>query len=212
MQIHIDIETELVLLPELAAWLPASQTLILGDLHVGRVQHMRKNGLPVPAASAQKEPELWIQMLEKHQPKICIILGDLFHSQPNAEWEQLWQELAPFDSLQFVWVLGNHDRYAQQTAPHHWQVLDQWQQDGIRFCHEPSQEEGFEICGHLHPKIQIQGKGRQRLSLPCFWLQENRMILPAFSRLAGGHAIQAQKSERVFVSDGKRVREWKAQS
>ncbi|MFM1897944.1 MAG: hypothetical protein RL577_184, partial [Bacteroidota bacterium] len=61
------------------------------------------------------------------------------------------------------------------------------------------------ICGHLHPVYSLRGKGRQSLRLPCFWLNKQRLVLPAFSSLAGGYNIKPENGEKLYISDGKSV-------
>lgn len=39
------------LLAERAAWLPASKTLLVADLHLGKAQSFRRSGVPVPAGT-----------------------------------------------------------------------------------------------------------------------------------------------------------------
>jgi len=41
-------EAEVVLLPERAVWWPATRTLLVADLHLGKCETLRANGAPMP--------------------------------------------------------------------------------------------------------------------------------------------------------------------
>ena len=55
MKIGTDPDAEIVLLPGRAAVLPASATLLVADLHLGKAATFRKAGIPVPEGSAQRD-------------------------------------------------------------------------------------------------------------------------------------------------------------
>ena len=66
--------------------------------------------------------------------------------------------------------------------------------------HHPQEREGFfNFCGHIHPAVRLQGFGRQRLKLPCFFKTHSQMILPAFGEFTGTHVLQPKKEDEVFV-------------
>jgi uncharacterized protein len=44
---------DIVLLPGRAAWMPATRTLLVADLHLGKAATFRHAGIPVPEGSAQ---------------------------------------------------------------------------------------------------------------------------------------------------------------
>ncbi|MDA0685297.1 MAG: ligase-associated DNA damage response endonuclease PdeM [Bacteroidetes bacterium] len=204
-----DITPTLNMCPEMCLHMPEQGLLVISDVHMGRVQHMRRNGLAIPTAAAQKDLNNLIQVISAYQPQCCLFLGDLFHSLPNSEWPQLFQALESFPHTQFLLITGNHDRFVTHHLPPNWEQHSEWEIDGIRFCHEPSEQAGFEICGHLHPSYSLRGKGRQSLRLPCFWLSDQRLVMPAFSSLAGGYSITPEPGQRIFISNGKIVSEVK---
>ena len=47
---------------------------------------------------------------------------------------------------------------------------------------------GLNLCGHIHPTTTLR-QGSDRLRLPCFAYDkvEQRMLIPAFGELTGGH-------------------------
>ncbi|MCE7981398.1 MAG: hypothetical protein DYG89_09420 [Caldilinea sp. CFX5] len=58
---------------------------------------------------------------------------------------------------------------------------------------------GYALAGHLHPAVQLTGKGKQVLKLPCFWFGERYGVLPAFGDFIDQGAIRPQRGDRVFV-------------
>lgn len=67
--------------------------------------------------------------------------------------------------------------------------------------HDPGDLEpiGFQICGHIHPCVHVEGKGRQRIRLACFWKSKHRLILPSLGRFTGMHRIKPEKGDEVFL-------------
>ena len=68
----------ITLLPEKAAWLPASQTLLVADWHLGKARHFRKEGIYMPPAGTGKELDTLQLLMELYRPGTVIFLGDLF--------------------------------------------------------------------------------------------------------------------------------------
>jgi uncharacterized protein len=88
----------------------------------------------------------------------------------------------------------------------------------LALCHHPQQIAGaYVLAGHWHPCITVQGRGRDRLRLPCFWLGDEAAhavgILPAFGSFTGMHPIDRREGlangtgrDRVFAVAGDAVR------
>jgi metallophosphoesterase superfamily enzyme len=78
----------------------------------------------------------------------------------------------------------------------------------IHFIHEPCDEaNGFRytFSGHLHPAYVMQGTGKQRLRLPCFYFGQHCGILPAFGHFTGHASIDTSETDIVFVIAGKTI-------
>ena len=57
--------------------------------------------------------------------------------------------------------------------------------------------------GHLHPAVRLSGTAKQSLRLPCFWLGENFMVMPAFGRFTGAKSIRPEKTDTIYaIGDG----------
>ena len=198
---------ELELLPEHAVLEPATRSLLVADLHLGKGLSFRAQGLNVPAGSTALTLERLARLLDQHQPAALFILGDLLHdarARHPAVLERLsaWRHAYP--DLEVSLLTGNHDRQAG--------VLPE--SCGIRAAgtelslgawtlrHDDSDEAcGFTIAGHVHPAVRI-ASGIDTLVRPCFWLRERSLVIPAFGAMTGGWRVRPAGDERVFISTG----------
>ncbi|MBL7851419.1 MAG: ligase-associated DNA damage response endonuclease PdeM [Cyclobacteriaceae bacterium] len=201
------------LLPERAIFLPESDTLVLADLHFGKVNHFRRAGLPVPPAANQRNAERLIDLIQKMKPARTLFLGDLFHSAYNDDWEVVGQIVRHFPACSFVLVIGNHDILSErQYVRNGIQCVDRISEGNVVFTHEPLEAKEvadgtINVAGHLHPAARLTGKGRQSLVMPCFWKSEKHFILPAFGSFTGLAAIAPAETDTVYVLVDHRILE-----
>lgn len=203
MQVEIA-SVQLELLNEKAIFWPDKNILMVADLHVGKVTHFRKAGIPVPTKANDKNLEVLVFMLHRTKPARVILLGDLFHSRYNTEWESLRMLIQAFPEISFELVPGNHDVLSQ----------GQYQRANL-IVHEDLLEEGpfvlshhpidvvpngmYNLAGHVHPGIQLRGKGKQFITLPCFYFGQHQGILPAFGAFTGLAKMQPRQNDQIFV-------------
>ena len=57
----------------------------------------------------------------------------------------------------------------------------------------------YNLSGHLHPGVNLRGKARQSVTLPCFYFGEQAGLLPAFGTFTGIARIQPKKNDKVFA-------------
>ncbi len=193
-----------VLLPQKALWLKSKKTLLMADLHFGKINHFRKSGIPVPARANDKNTESLIALLQTTKADRVIFLGDLFHSHYNEEWEVVGQIRKHFVNCAFELVLGNHDILSElQYERNNLKVyLNELREGDLILTHEPMTdvpEGSYNLSGHLHPGVQLRGTGRQAVTLPCFYFGKTQGILPAFGSFTGLARIQPRKEDRIFV-------------
>jgi len=195
---------ELEMLPEKALWWISKKILLIADLHLGKINHFRKAGIPVPTKANDRNWESILHLIETTKPTRVIFLGDLFHSHYNEEWEVLRQLIRNFPIVSFELVVGNHDilsdnQYARNNLKLH---RDRLMEKPVVFSHHPMEEiedDGYNLAGHIHPGVLLQGKGKQAVTLPCFYFGERQGILPAFGSFTGLARIQPKKEDRIFV-------------
>jgi DNA ligase-associated metallophosphoesterase len=209
MELQFGKETYL-LLNEKALFRASDATLIIADLHLGKAQHFRKNGIYLPQKSAEKDYERLRLLINTLGPRRIILLGDLFHSTYNHEWELFCEFVNDFKEIEFVLVLGNHDILEEQ----HYKricskiVKEVLEEDDIIFSHHPLKkipEHKINMAGHIHPGVVLYGKGKQRVKLPCFYWHKNQLVLPAFGSLTGLQLITPEKQASVYVVTDNRV-------
>lgn len=193
----------LELYPQRAVFWKRKGILFLADLHLGKINHFRRAGIAVPQQANDKNVEGLIDLLNLTNPERVICLGDLFHSHYNPEWEVFGELIKHFGNSSFELVLGNHDIMSDQ----------QYLRKGILthrvlciepfiFTHHPLKEIGssqYNLAGHLHPGINLKGKGRQSITLPCFYFGEQAGLLPAFGTFTGIARIHPKKNDKVFA-------------
>jgi len=192
------------LLPQRGIFLPEYNTLILADLHFGKINHFRMAGIPVPSKANNINYEVLINLINQLKPQRILFLGDLFHSHYNNEWEVLGQIIKHFSSLKFELIVGNHDIMSDYQYQRHRIIIHpkSLMQGSLIFTHEPLEAipDGFyNLSGHLHPGIQLRGSGKQRITLPCFYFGTNQGFLPAFGSFTGLAHINPKKEDRIFV-------------
>lgn len=196
---------QIELLAQKAVFWVQTETLILSDVHLGKSTHFRKNGIAMPLETTAIDISRLMQLIEVKRPKRVLFLGDLFHSVFNVEFVAFGEAIAPFlAQIEFLLVVGNHDiiPLAQFESIGLKVVGQKFEAFPFSFTHEPmaTVEAGFyNFCGHIHPGYRLSGKGRQRISLPCFYCDADQMILPAFSALAGKMPLPAKKTAEVFL-------------
>ena len=196
--------TELQLLPEKALLWPATESLILGDLHLGKATHFSKAGIGIPTRAVEADNFSRLEdLLKRYQPKRVFFLGDLFHSSHNEVWSDFVARLRAWPKIQFLLIEGNHDILeGKHYAAAGLEVHDDWAEAGLLLTHEPLAEipsEQYNIAGHIHPGVRLVGKGKQSLRLPCFFFGPQQAILPAFGAFTGLALMRATKKDRVFV-------------
>lgn len=144
-------------------------------------------------------------LLEHYRPSRCIVLGDLFHSEMNSEWNMFVRMVRSMHETAFELVPGNHDIFAQgEYAMMHLHEKHHREAPFI-FSHEPLDEAekvpGYNICGHLHPAISLPIGPRMSHRADCFWFGQRQGILPAFGGFTGRATLpfQASANATVFI-------------
>ena len=199
----------LQLFPERAILI--GRDLLIADLHLGKVNHFRKAGFPVPEEVGDENFERLIGLVRSVEPERVLLLGDLFHSHYNSEWEAFRQVISYFPATEFHLIQGNHDilsnyRYESSNLKLH----SEMNLGPFHLTHIPCEpgeipKDLYNLSGHIHPSVVLSGKGRQQMKLPCFYFGELQAYLPAFGNFTGHHRVRPKRSDRVYVIVGDRV-------
>ncbi len=201
-EINVFNET-LELWPQKAVRWRKHNVLFISDLHLGKINHFRKSGIAVPTKANDRNLEILIDLLYLTKPDRVICLGDLFHSHYNPEWEVFGEVVRNFKYISFELVLGNHDIMSKIQYNRKGILLhDILRLDPFIFTHHPMSEmaqQCYNIAGHVHPGVNLRGKGKQSLTLPCFYFGECAGLLPAFGMFTGLATIRPRKEDKIFV-------------
>jgi DNA ligase-associated metallophosphoesterase len=203
----------LTLLPQKAAFLPDTHTLLVADAHIGKAVSFRQLGVPVPRGTTTETLSVLTGLVAQFEVRRIVFLGDFLHSARShaastlgavARWRQAHAALV------LTLVRGNHDdRAGDPPASLRIDCVDEpLMLGGLALCHHPlPRAEGYVLAGHLHPCVHLGGRAHDRLRLPCFWFGADVGVLPAFGAFTGMHGIRASEADRVFVVGGDAVTE-----
>jgi DNA ligase-associated metallophosphoesterase len=187
------------------AW-PARATVVVADVHLGKDGAFRRAGIAVPVGVMQADLERLGRLVERHQARRLLVLGDFVHAPPAAvdpllEALAQWRAARPGLSLEVV--IGNHDRPGAEAPLSR---LLQWHAEGLRegpfeWRHAAgcaADPAAHQVCGHVHPALRLRD-GPRSLRLPVFVLEPRRLTLPAFGGFTGGATPEAEDSARFFA-------------
>jgi DNA ligase-associated metallophosphoesterase len=202
MKVEISGEVFELLFQKALYW-PRFNTLMLADLHLGKINHFRKSGIPLPSKANDRNIELLVDLVHLVRPERILCLGDLFHSYYNPEWEVFGELVKHFREVSFELVLGNHDimsdlQYQRKGIRVHERLLI----DNFVLTHHPLEEVEtgyYNLAGHIHPGVSLYGRGKQSVTLPCFHFGRHQALLPAFGVFTGLAKIRPVKDDKVFV-------------
>lgn len=188
-------------------WLEKS-TLIFSDVHLGKAHDFQAAGIAIPATVHIEDLERIAKLLRNHKPARVMILGDFVHSH-RTELDDLilaFRALILKAKSEWILVLGNHDLAAREKL-RGWNfdmIAKEIIEDGITFTHDPEKHALLAISGHVHPVVRL-GHGRDRMRLPCFVVNETRILLPSFGSFTGGFEIKPKPKDRIFVASHNQI-------
>lgn len=199
------------LLPDKAIYWPAHRALLVADVHIGKGASYRALHQPVPSGTTEATLARLDALLEAHHCEQLIVLGDFLHARTArapATMARLhaWRER--HEHLKILLIRGNHDRNAgDPPALLGIEVKDEpWLLGPFALQHEPEPHPTHPVlAGHVHPVFILRGKARQRLRLPCFLMDEQVSLLPAFGEFTGGWEITPSSTSQVYLTGADRV-------
>jgi DNA ligase-associated metallophosphoesterase len=199
------------LLPDKALYWPARRALLVADVHIGKAASFRALHQPVPRGTTDATLARLDVLLNTYDCEQLIVLGDFLHARPAraptivaklTAWRQRHRH------LRMVLVRGNHDRHAgDPPAELGIAIKDEpWLLPPFALQHEPTANPTHPVlAGHIHPVFVLRGKARQRLRLPCFLIDEQVSLLPAFGEFTGGWTVEPHAATRVFLAEAGQV-------
>jgi uncharacterized protein len=208
---HTILDQDLILLPQKAIFWTQMNMLIIADIHLGKAAHFRKSGIAVSENVHTKDLEMMTRLISQFPVQQVLFLGDLFHSKINESWTAFlnWMESHP--GVEFILVKGNHDILPAQAYYHPKLKLyeDKLVMYPFLFSHIPEQSgmegELYNLSGHIHPGFRLEGKGKQGISLPCFYFGKTGAVLPAFGSFTGHINLEYSNDSRIFLVANEKI-------
>ena len=200
---------ELWLLPQRAVYWPVKKTLLLADLHLGKGTYFRQNGLNVPFEILQRDLDKLDEIFLTVDVRRLILLGDLFHSTENKEW-QIFGEWLLSKNLRVQLVMGNHDLLRQESYKKYGIEVykKRFSDPPFVFSHKQIKtvkDDEYVFSGHIHPAIGLHGRAYNSVRVPCFWFGTEQCVLPAFGHFTGNENVKPLKGDKVFAIAGDEV-------
>ncbi|NBZ87282.1 ligase-associated DNA damage response endonuclease PdeM [Stagnihabitans tardus] len=186
----------LMALPSGALWWPEAGLLTVSDLHFGKSERLaRRGGSLLPPYETQATLTKLDGDLEATGAGQVICLGDSFDDLASEgameESCRLWL-LRLMAGRVWTWVEGNHDPGPLALpGAHRGEVA----LGPLVFRHICTGAAG-EVSGHYHPKARLPGK-----VAPCFLVDKERVILPAYGTYTGGLWSDAPELQALMAPD-----------
>lgn len=185
-------------------YLPNFRALLVSDLHLGKVGYYQSKGIGIPAGADDVTLEKLQKMIEYYQPEEVIVLGDLFHHRNNRAFGNWRNFVQANPGMKFKLIKGNHDPNDNCFIEgKFYSVFHRYLMGQLCLSHEPENismdNQTFNVCGHIHPGIKLKGLAKQTLKLPCFYLKDRQLILPALGDFTGIHLLDPNQAKKIFL-------------
>ncbi len=183
---------------------------MIADLHLGKGDHLRLHGAPIPSSvnrSILSESLARLQAtVQCTNARRLIVLGDVIHASTGLTQEVVDSAREAFSvitqsGIRTLFIQGNHDRKLGPFAAEvKIEMLPQLHEGPFAYVHSPSDapQNLFTFCGHLHPTVSL-GSGGAGAHLPAFWRTRELCVLPAFSRFTGGVLPQIEAGDDLYI-------------
>ncbi|WP_373051140.1 ligase-associated DNA damage response endonuclease PdeM [Thalassovita aquimarina] len=176
-----------------ALYWPEQRLLCVSDLHLGKSERIaRLGGAFLPPYDTRETLTRLEKDLLATAANSVLCLGDSFDdsassrgiSEPEFMWISRMQA-----GRRWVWIEGNHDPGPLAVGGTH---LAELPLPPLQFRHIARHGASGEISGHFHPKARVKMPG-QAVSRPCFLVDSDRIIMPAYGSYTGG--LQSSHAE-----------------
>ncbi|WP_375691937.1 ligase-associated DNA damage response endonuclease PdeM [Pseudooceanicola sp. LIPI14-2-Ac024] len=165
---------------------PDRALLVVSDLHLGKSERVaRRTGQQLPPYETRETLSRLEADIEATGATSVLCLGDSFDDRAAAlsldEEELLWLTRLQA-GRRWIWVEGNHDPGPLGLGGEHRAELAL---AALTFRHIAQSGAVAEVSGHYHPKASLTARGHS-VTRPCFLLDADRLILPAYGAYTGG--------------------------
>lgn len=182
---------EVWLLPQRALFIPSASVLCVADVHVGKAAALQAHAMAVPEGASQTDLHRLTALVTETAAERLVIAGDFVHAPESinpAIQDALHAWTATLGKTRVDVILGNHDRgapLARALPDAHLHAAPLYIGPFALQHYPGARDDAYVIAGHLHPGLRLTLQGRDRLRLPCFWVQSGHLTLPAFGTFTG---------------------------
>lgn len=178
-----------------AVYLPATETLVCADLHVGRDA---TSDIEFRIGEHEDITDRFEALLDTFTPAEVVIAGDLLHSFDRVPTGasatiRTLSGIASEYGVDLLVTPGNHDTMLSELWKHQIAAEHRLRESDVLVTHghvTPDQEAEWYVIGHDHPTIEIEGTRR-----PCYLYGPDQyegagvLMVPSFSKLPAGIAV-----------------------
>ena len=177
--------------------------LILGDLHLGFEESLRKEGILLPRSQFKKIISRLDKIVDKTKPKKIIINGDIkdeFGRISDQEWSDILTFIDHYsEKAELIFIKGNHDAILSIVAKKkNINVKERIEIDDISIIHGDKLFKDLKktiIMSHEHPAISF--KERHDEKFKCFlvgkYKSHDLLVLPSFNPLIEGSDVTKEQ-------------------
>ena len=184
-----------------AAFLPATATLVVADLHVGRGE---ASSVTLPLGEREDLVNRLRTLVDETTPERVVFAGDVLHrfdrttERARETVEAIVAACRDADARP-VFVRGNHDTALESIREDAEAAVVVGADPRTVVCHghEPPHVDAERyLIGHDHPAITIEGQRHPCfLQVPDAYDGADVVMLPAFSRLAAGVTVDDARGD-----------------
>ena len=194
-------ETRLLALPSGALLWPEARALVVSDLHLGKSERMaRRGGAFLPPYETLDTLTRLQADIDRTDPRTVVCLGDSFDD-PEAAHALDGPEAAVLAHAMrdrvWIWAEGNHD---PGPLPLGGLQVAEVAMPPLTFRHIAEPGATGEVSGHYHPKATLPTSGGA-VTRPCFLLDGNRLVMPAYGTYTGGLDAGAAPLQALMRAD-----------
>lgn len=148
------------------------------------------------------EWELFCRWRQHHQAVSMILIRGNHDILPASAYRRAGLDVWPEGKHMGKLELRHHPKESpagiETAQPKIETIMPEFGTDDISIKISLEKTELLYLCGHLHPGVELFGRGRQREQLACFWQRRNMLMLPAFGSFTGLHLIKPQQNDGIW--------------
>lgn len=205
-KINIEGEDFLILSNGAMFW-EKKNLLLLADSHLGKTHYFNEYGIPIPVGAFQDQLDRLDSAINFVGAGDILVLGDMFHHEKaiNEHFLKDFSKWRKSFEGEISCIVGNHDKYLVDLAVKEEVtfIQDYIEHEQLIFAHDfvPKKSGSFQFFGHRHPRFLLKDHGGF-INVPCFWRRDASFILPAFSSICTGTAIndELSRDDQIFLA------------